>query len=374
MEEAMRGLRITITVFVVLCVAAATAVTASSTPTRSGTWRLLPAPPIAITAANPSSVWTGSRVILFGRKQITALDKDGHPYVVKSVDAAAAFDPATNRWTRLGPPAGPGYVPAYRVVWTGTRLLAFGVFHSVSYDPVANTWRALPKAINLGFVAWTGREAIGWGGGCCGDAQSDGSAYNPATGVYRTLAAGPLGPAQGALGAWTGRELILFISRDDVHGKPRPAAVATAAAYNPATNTWRRIAPPPWRPQGGYPMGTGVWDGRELIVVGAGAKARSAYAYDPAANRWRTLASLPAPRLGGIGIWAGTRLLVVGGQNMGATKGLRDGISYDPKTNHWTRLPVLPLHDLYGATAVWAGRELLVTNQGRAAAYTPAGA
>ena len=116
-------------------------------------------------------------------------------------------------------------------------------------------------------------------------------------------------------------------------------------------------------------MGTGVWDGNELLVVGAGKTARSAYAYNPATNRWRTLASLPAAR-SGIAVWAGTRLLLLGGENR-AGKSLRDGLAYDPKKDRWTRLPVTPLHKLYGAAAVWTGRELIVTNHGRTAAYTP---
>jgi N-acetylneuraminic acid mutarotase len=246
-------------------------------------------------------------------------------------------------------------------------MLAFDPFHSVAYTPATNRWRVLPKAINLGFVTWTGREAVGWGGGCCGDAQRNGSAYDPATSGYRRLPPSPLGASQHALGAWTGRELILFVSRYDVDGKPRHSSVATAAAYDPATNRWHRLRP---LPQSGRAMGTGVWDGHELLVVGAGTTGRSAYAYDPAANRWRTLASLPTPRIAGIGVWAGSRLLLVGGENR-AGKSLRDGVAYDPKKDSWTRLPVTPLRKLYGAVALWTGRELIVTNHGRTAAYTP---
>jgi len=337
----------------------AATVASSSTRSSTGSWRLLPATPMPF-AQSQAGVWTGRRLILIGRT----------PLRNPSKDAAAAYDPATNHWTKLTPPRSPGYVPGYATVWTGKQMFAFDPFHSVAYTPATNRWHVLPKAINLGLVIWTGREAIGWGGGCCGDAQKDGSAFNAATGGYRKLPAAPLGPSQHALGAWTGRELILFISPYDVDGRARPAAVATAAAYDPATNRWHRLAPLPRHPQGGYAMGTGVWNGHELLVVGAGRAARSAYAYNPATNHWRTLASLPAPRLGGIGVWAGTRLLLVGGENR-AGKSLSDGLGYDPKTNSWTRLPVGPLRQLYGAAAVWTGHELIVANHGRTAAYTP---
>jgi hypothetical protein len=356
-EELMRRLYI-ITTFLVLALVAmlAATVATSSTRSRAGSWRLLPTAPVRF-AQSQAGVWTGQRLILIGRT----------PRLNPSKDVAAAYDPAKNQWTRLTPRRSPDYVPSYTTVWTGNQMLAFDPFHSVAYNPTTNRWHVLPKAINLGLVSWTGHEAIGWGGGCCGDAQKDGSAYNPATDGYRKLAVSPLGASQHALGAWTGRELILFISRYDVDGKLRHAPVATAAAYDPATNRWHRLPP---LPQSGYAMGTGVWDGHELLVVGAGQTGRSAYAYNASTNRWRTLASLPAARVGGIGVWAGTRLLLIGGENR-AGKSLRDGLGYDPKKNRWTRIPVTPLRKLYGALAVWTGRELIVTNHGRAAAYTP---
>src|SRR5439155_23735644 len=115
-----------------------------------------------------------------------------------------------------------------------------------------------------GIVVWTGSELIGWGGGCCGDAFSDGAAYNPSTNSWRKLARSPLAPSQGPLGAWTGHELVLFVGGISPDGKPYPARLARAAAYNPATDTWRRIQPLP-APRGGA---TAVWDGREVLVVG----------------------------------------------------------------------------------------------------------
>jgi Kelch motif protein len=360
MEEAMRGLRTIVTLFVVLGVLPATTIAASSAAAGSGSWRLLAPAPVSF-AQSQAGVWTGRRLILIGRT----------PATNPSRDISAAYDPATNRWTTLKPPAGPDYVPGFETVWTGKAMLAFDPFHSVAYSPAANTWRVLPKAVNLGFLAWTGREAVGWGGGCCGDAQSDGSAYNPATGRYRALPRTPLGASQGPLGAWTGRELILFVGRYDVDGKPRAAGIAQAAAYNPATNTWRRLAPPPTSGLGH--AGVAAWNGRELLVVGAGNRGRSAFAYDPTTNRWRRLASLPAPRIGGLTVWTGKRLYVLGG-NDPRGHALREGVAYDPAANRWTAVPTVPLTDLYGATAVWTGTELIVSNHGRTAAFTPTSA
>jgi hypothetical protein len=341
----------------VLAAAAGGAPAVSTAGRQTASWRLLPSAPVAFPQSE-TGVWTGRQLVLVGRG----------PAVNPARNVAAAYDPRTNRWRKLAPPRGPDYVPGFKALWTGSRMLAFDPFDSLAYVPAVNAWRTLPRSINLGFLAWTGREAIGWGGGCCGDAQADGSAYDPAHGTYRKLPASPLGAAQGALGAWTGRELILFTSGFDVDGHPYPASVARAAAYTPRTNTWRRLAPLPLR---SLRTGTGVWDGRELLVVGAGAGNRAAFAYDPAKNRWRTLAPLPAGRIGGIGVWAGTRLLLVGGENANGSRNLRDGVAYDPRTNRWTTLPAAPIPDLFGATAVWTGRELLVARNGRLAALTP---
>jgi len=106
---------------------------------------------------------------------------------------------------------------------------------------------------------------IGWGGGCCGDAFSDGAAYNPVTNTQRKLARSPLAPAQQPIGAWTGRELVLLVSgMSPASGEPWPAQLARAAAYNPVTDTWRRIVPLPAE----RPTADAVRDGREVLIVG----------------------------------------------------------------------------------------------------------
>jgi hypothetical protein len=304
-------------------------------------WRALPTAPIKIDQG-PTAVWTGRQLILFGRRQVT--DLGAH------VDAAEAYDPASSKWTRLSPPPGPSYVPNYEAVWTGKEMLAFGAFHSVAYNPATHAWRTLRKSVGGGLVVWTGREAIGWGGGCCGDAWGNGSAYNPATDTYRDLAPSPLAPSQGPVGAWTGHELVLFSDGfNPGSAKPYPASFARAAAYNPATDTWRRISS---LPQYGY-GGTAAWDGSEVLVVGAGAHSRSAFAYDPATNRYRRLARMPFGLQGAAAFWTGHRLLVWGGGESAR------GLVYDPQTDRWSALPAAPLQG-FGQTVAWTGHDLIV--------------
>src|SRR6266516_31238 len=169
---------------------------------------------------------------------------------------------------------------------------------------------------------------------------------------------GPL--AARPVAAWTGHELVLFSSGvpPDPSDKPYPATFARGAAYNPATDIWRQVAP---LPEYG---GAAAWDGREILVVGAGAHARSAFAYDPGTNRHRRLARLPFGLQGAASFWTGHRLLVWGGSE--TTRGL----AYDPRADRWSVLPAAPLRGS-GEALVWTGRSLLVGSGIRTSAFTP---
>ena len=341
-------------VLTLFLVAAPTALAGSDAGSVRGSWARLPAAPLAIPQGQ-ASVWTGSEMIVLGRT----------PQTNPAVRVAQAYDPVSRTWTRLSPPRDPGTVDLTGVeaVWTGREMLAFG-WNAVGYDPASDTWRELRKTLPGGIVVWTGREAIGWGGGCCGDAWSNGTAYNPTTDTYRNLPRSPLAASQGPLGAWTGRELVLFVSGWDPLDKPYPARLARAAAYNPSTNTWRRIAPLPGSDVRYGFRGTAVWDGREILVVGAGAKAQSTFAYSPRANHWRRLAPMPAPRVGAPAVWSGKQLLVWGGSNLRGTAQLPDGVAYNPRTDRWSTITRAPLRARYGPAVQWTGHELIVWGGG----------
>ena len=301
-----------------------------------GAWTRLPAAPLAVDAGL-ASVWTGKEMIVFGRAHRTA---------VKSVNVAAAYDPAARTWRRLSPPLGASgsFQGHYSAVWTGSRMLVWGPATTLAYTPATGRWRSFPRSPTGragALTAWTGRELIGWGGGCCGDAFSDGAAYRPATDSWRKLAPAPLAGGQEPGGGWTGRELIVFGVRN-----PDGPPLRTAAAYNPKTDTWRRIAPLPAPRYGAKAF----WDGRELLVVGGGSAV--GFAYRPATNRWRALPRTAYPLSDIAAAWTGKRLLV--------WRGPRKGLSYDPKRNRWAALPTAPIVARRDPTSVWTGRAFIV--------------
>ncbi len=333
--------------------------TAATTPL-AGTWRSLPPAPVAL-QTNLASVWTGTEMLVYGVRGL-APDRN----FLHASNALVAYNPTTRTWRRLADPTGQAeYLGRHPAFWTGKEMV---VWPDRAFNPVTNQWRALPKspASGGGLVVWTGRELIGWGGGCCGDAFSDGAAYNPATNTWRKLATSPLAPSQSPLGTWTGRELLVFVGDVGPDGKTWPAHFARAAAYNPATNTWRRIARLP-SARGGASV---VWDGHEALVVG-GADVRQTggpvplakvgYAYDPTTNRWRRLPPMESGRSQNAALWSGKMLLLWGGsQTVDRPLVPPHGLAYDPRSNRWSSLPQAPLLGRLDPTAVWTGRQLIV--------------
>lgn len=334
---------------------------ALATPVQ-GTWSLLPKAPIA-PQEGLSSVWTGREMLLFGR--VTDRARDGA--VLGRVNVAAAYNPGTTAWRRLPSPGRTGSFMRISTVWTGKEMLVWGQGTHESFNTLTNRWRKLPNsrylAIHDGFglVVWTGREMIGWGGGCCGDAFDDGVAYSPATNRWRPLARSPLAGSQHPVGAWTGHELVVFVGGFDPDGNPWPAKLARAAAYNPTTDTWRRIAPLP-APRG---SASAVWDGREILVVG-GADAQNAlpavgFAYNPTTNRWRQLPPMKSGRTSFAAVWTGKRLLLWGGTSRADPPVIPPhGLAFDPKANNWSPLPQAPVLGRLDPTAVWSGQALIV--------------
>jgi hypothetical protein len=146
-----------------------------------------------------------------------------------------------------------------------------------------------------------------WGGSADGAYLADGAAYDPATDRWRLLAPAPLSPRL-VRGTWSGNELLIW------GGEGAGTALADGAAYDPANDSWRPLAPAPLAGRRGFAE---VWTGQEMLVWGgAGPTGNSLFgdgvAYDPATDRWRSLPRWPG-RFIPSSVWAGGQMLVWGG-------------------------------------------------------------
>lgn len=326
-------------------------------PDPTGTWRMLPPAPVPVPDTY-AAVWTGTEMIVHGFRLPFDRPED------RPTTVDLAYNPSTGRWRVL--PSSPYVVEAneggFLVVWTGTEMLTFG-WSNAAYNPRTNRWRPLPPGgAGSSAVVWTGRQVLTWGGGCCGEQSNNGSAFNPATGIWQAIPTAPIS-GRHAPGAWTGRELIVVGGMNDT------GALRDAAAYNPSTRTWRKLPAMP----AARMDATLSWTGTELLVVGGHSTDhwpwriyRSALAYSPATNRWRSLPDMPMARFGHGAVWTGRQLLVWGGQTMPFDERTDThstpphGLAYTPATNLWSALPAAPLRGRTPEATIWTGHEMII--------------
>lgn len=223
---------------------------------------------------------------------------------------------------------------------------------------VGRSWVQMPAGLadgrGLGVSVWTGTELIVWGGEIVsGTTFSDrGSRFDPLTGRWTAMAESPLSARSEHVGVWTGAEMIVCCGVDN------GGTVGGAAAYDPAADSWRRIAEPPFRTG----LGVAVWTGTEMIVTGGidngGETAhRQNWAYDPASDEWSELA--PPPHVierAANAAWTGEVMIV-----WPHTYGSSPGMVYDRGRDEWERLPFVPTGlDPWGASMVWTGSEIII--------------
>ena len=116
---------------------------------------------------------------------------------------------------------------------------------------------------------------------------------------------------------WTGKDMLIF------GGSGTSGTPSDGAAYDPATNTWRKLAPIP-ASLGGNLTGSGsyaVWTGKVMVAWGFfgngggshGGGSLAAATYNPAANSWTTGKVAPAQApLFGDAFWTGKQMIVWG--------------------------------------------------------------
>jgi hypothetical protein len=294
-------------------------------------------------------VWTGHELIVWGGGAFPDHQQFGD---------GARYDPKTNQWRSLAAsPLAPRYAPT--AAWTGQQVLVWGGIgpehngmyrDGAVYDPASDHWTRIPDGVLTAREGasgtWTGREVLVLGGlDQSGHALRDGAAYNPVTQTWRKLADAPLIPSTTSA-AWTGTTLIV-----GARGSP------SAAAYDPVRDIWQSLPTAPYAPfntgNGSLSSGvTGVWAGRDYIVLQEADSHWPSVAYTPGESAWRTLAAPPitiqAHRLP---IWAGDEAVILGSDH---------SLAYNPTRNTWRILAPLTISRRVDGAELWTGHEVIV--------------
>ena len=108
-------------------------------------------------------------------------------------------------------------------------------------------------------VVATAHELVVWGGVAGAAVSNEGFAFDPMAHEWRPLAHGPLPPRQGAVGLWTGSEVVVVGGHD---GDGRTAA--QAAAYDATADAWRLLPNADGLP--GATVMAATWTGERAVL------------------------------------------------------------------------------------------------------------
>ena len=289
-----------------------------------------------------SNTWSTKAPMLYGRSYVSAATVNGNIYVVGGAvrKSDGTFPPtttlqvynlATNTWTTRKPVPlavshangasainGKLYLTAYNL---GKRLFV--------YDPVTNAWtrkRDMPAIVGYGAQGVISGRLYVYSPGLMYGTTRALYRYNPTTDIWVKLAppppytSGEL-PASGVIGG------KFYVAGGEDYDY---MAIPNLNVYDPATNTWKSRASMPVPLEA--PAGAAI-DGK-LYVAGGQAPvspyiSRRLLVYDPLANQWTTEASMPTARYAAAGAAASGRFFVLGGWGT-ASDNLRVAEAYTP--------------------------------------------
>jgi hypothetical protein len=354
-------------------------------------WTLLPDAGAPEPASGPHGVAADDLVLFWGGSFV-------RPWVdaTEDTDGGGAWDVAAGTWIDL-PPSDGGPTDYGSVVWTGEETFAWGGYVSHlgvpdepiaptgrSYDPATQAWRPIsevgaPDSADYFTAVWTGEEVLVWGGertdGCLAEAPA---AWDPDTDTWRpiSMAGGP-SPRAGYAAVWTGTEMLVWgglladadlsaergcpeaFEHSTAHHRETGDTTDEGHAYDPATDTWRRLEssgspPPQWWPWCCRYEGT-FWTG-EVWIVWGGADVEGqdvdGGVYDPVLDSWSGAPPERDVLFGGMPKWWDGTFVNVWTGDLGCTHLTR----FDPFTGRVERLRAPPWE---GQTAVWTGDRLV---------------
>jgi N-acetylneuraminic acid mutarotase len=246
------------------------------------------------------------------------------------------------------------------------------------YNPATDSWSGggqIPEGVNhAGFTAVAGKLYI-IGGFREATSSPTGAVriYDPATRVWRDGTPMPtprgalaLAVVDGRIHAIGGNVADASALSPQEHGaRQRDNSVGTHEAYDPATDSWTRLAPMP-TPRNH--LGAAVAGGKIHAVggrVNGNMELTNHEIYDPAANSWSAGPPLPTGRSGIAVVAHGERIYVFGGETvrMFSSKTFREAERFDPTTARWERLTSMPT-GRHGLGAASFGNAIFVLSGG----------
>jgi N-acetylneuraminic acid mutarotase len=316
-----------------------------------------------------TAVWTGNRMIVWGGcADVT--------FCSNALNTGGRYNPATDTWQAVQPGGAPTPRGGHTAVWTGAEMIVWGgcsgnfcggTFLDTGgrYRAATNSWMPTsqvnaPQARTGHLAVWTGSLMVVWGGDRIAlyGSPRTGGRYDPGADSWTpTNAAEAASPRYFHTAVWTGAEMIVWGGDDRIFG-----TISTGGRYTPATDSWQPTA------RSGAPSArfghSAVWTGMEMIVWGGqyGSEiTRSGRRYNPITDTWTPTATggAPAARSHHSVVWTGTEMIVWGGS--GNPLWMKTGGRYDPSTNSWTPTSTIGAPRGRDAhTAVWTGTEMIV--------------
>lgn len=294
-----------------------------------GDTRAVPCPPNASCAAPEHYARDGARLRLEGRSWRPITDApvevpDGAPSAVVggrlyvlARDVLLAYDVGHDAWSRIATP--PGFTDGQLTADHDRLVVASGGDERRSvpdrvYDPGAGRWSTLPDdpigpafdrvltAIPTGLVLTA--HALVDDPGADGPSLVLAARWDRATDSWTRL------PDSDQLGGWawtwSGRRLVdpSLGGGDGGEVGNYGRSIPFGGILDPASGTWSRLPHAPKQGTGGWPVG--ALGGRFAAVAG--------WTYDDDTASWAPVPRpLGAPDLPGAAVWAGDRLVVIGG-------------------------------------------------------------
>jgi N-acetylneuraminic acid mutarotase len=303
--------------------------------------------------------WTGKAAVPTSRAEVGVVESGGKVYVIGGktdglglLNTVSVYSPGTDSWASAAPLPGPArdHVGAAAV---GGKVYAIGgltgypgpsVNTLYQYEPATNVWTqkaSLPTARGAAGVAVVGTKIYVFGGLSGGVAVDGALSYDTTTDSWSSLPNMPTARDHLVAEAIGGRVYA-------IGGRTSGLGSTTNANeyFDTDAGTWGTAAPLP-TPRGG--MGSAILNGRIYVFGGDGNDGAPSglfaenEEFDPASNTWRTVAPMPTPRHGTDGAVVGTTLYTPGGGTAAGAHNSSVNEAFNLSLlGHWTTMPSLP--------------------------------